>query len=397
MIQTTLINGAWLDGRRQNILIENGRFKSIGVPDDTGADKRIDAEGMAIMPAFYNTHTHSPMNLLRGYADDMPLKRWLNEYIWPFEAKMTPEDMVSGSRMAMDEMMRTGTVGFYDMYFHVDGTARLAAKAGMRAIVAETFFSHNIGSIDDYADTMRGWNSQTDGKTLLAVGPHAIYTNDAESLKKAAGIARNLGSPITIHISETKEEVDNCLKATGMTPVNYLDSLGFLGPDVMAAHCVWLNRQELDLMAERGVTIAHCPCSNMKLGSGRFPYREAIASGVRITLATDGCASNNNLDMREEMKFAALLSKVDGDVECLPAGMVLEWATRNGAEAFGIDGGVIAEGKAADCLLIDMNDFRMQPCHNLIANWVYAASSDIINTVICDGRVIFNRQRQCTE
>lgn len=397
MKQTTLIKGAWLDGLRQNILIGDGRFQSIGVPDGTGADKTIEAGGMAILPAFYNTHTHTPMNLLRGYADDMPLQTWLNDYIWPFEAKMTAGDMVKGSRMAIDEMTHTGTVGFYDMYFHVDGTARVAAQAGMRAIVAETFFKHNIDSIDSYAGILRGWNSQTDGKTLLAVGPHAIYTNDTDSLKRAAAVARDLGAPITIHVSETKAEVDDCVRMTGMTPVNYLDSIGLLGPDVVAAHCVWLDRQELDLMAERGVTIAHCPCSNMKLGSGRFPYREAIASGVRITLATDGCASNNNLDMREEMKFAALLSKVDGDVECLPAGMVLEWATRNGAEVFGIDGGMIAEGKVADCLLIDMDDFRMKPNHNLIANWVYAASSDIINTVICDGRVIFNKQRQCTE
>lgn len=378
------------DGRKVNILTEKNIIKAIGVPDNTEADEVTDAEGMAILPAFYNTHSHSAMNLLRGYADDMPLQKWLNEYIWPFEGKMTAEDMAAGSRLAVNEMVRTGTVGFYDMYFHMDGTAGVAEAAGMRAVAAETFFQHTIGTLEPYVPVMNSWNREH-RMTKMAIAPHAIYTNTTESLQKAVRTARENGALINIHVAETREEVDNCISATGMTPVRYLDSIGLLGPDVNAAHCVWLDREEWDIMAERGVTVAHCPCSNMKLGSGRFPYRDAIASGVRLTLGTDGAASNNNLDMREEMKFAALLAKVDGDVECLPATEILKWATRNGAEALGIDAGIIAEGKVADCILIDINDFRMQPCHNLISNWVYAASSDCITTVICDGKVIYRR------
>lgn len=378
------------DGRKVNILIEKNIIKAIGVPDNTEADEVTDAEGMAILPAFYNTHSHSAMNLLRGYADDMPLQKWLNEYIWPFEGKMTAEDMAAGSRLAVNEMVRTGTVGFYDMYFHMDGTAGVAEAAGMRAVAAETFFQHTIGTLEPYVPVMNSWNREH-RMTKMAIAPHAIYTNTTESLQKAVRTARENGALINIHVAETRDEVDNCISATGMTPVRYLDSIGLLGPDVNAAHCVWLDREEWDIMAERGVTVAHCPCSNMKLGSGRFPYRDAIASGVRLTLGTDGAASNNNLDMREEMKFAALLAKVDGDVECLPATEILKWATRNGAEALGIDAGIIAEGKVADCILIDINDFRMQPCHNLISNWVYAASSDCITTVICDGKVIYRR------
>lgn len=378
------------DGRKTNILIEGNIIKAIAVPDNTASDQILDAEGMAILPAFYNLHTHIPMNLLRGYADDMELQKWLNEYIWPFEAKMTADDMCQGAEMAVEEMLHTGTVGYYDMYFNTDRTSLVPERHGMRAIVSECFFQHTAGKIAEYAKLVQQKNAGN-GNVRLAIAPHAIYTNTTESLQTAVRAARDIGAPINIHLSETKGEVENCVNKYGMTPVRYLDSIGLLGPDVTAAHCVWVDRQEWDILAERGVTVTHCPCSNMKLGSGIFPYRDAMASGVRITLGTDSSSSNNNLDMREEMKFAALLSKVNGDVECLPATEVLRWATVNGAEALGFNAGVIAEGKLADCLLVDLDDCRMKPCHNLISNWVYAASSDCIRTVICDGKVLFSK------
>ena len=176
-----------------------------------------------------------------------------------------------------------------------------------------------------------------------------------------------------------------------MRPVAYLDSLGVLGPDVVLAHCVQVNDAEADLLAERGVTISHCPCSNMKLGSGIFPYERLIKAGCRITLGTDGASSSNNLDLREAMKFAALLAKVGGDPQLLPASQVFDWATRCGAEAFGIDAGTIAEGKLADCLLVDLSDVKMQPCHNLISNFVYSADSSCIAGVLCDGQILYQR------
>ena len=395
MHKTLLIKNVLHEGIRQNILIEDSKFKSFGVPADTQADKIIEADGMAILPAFYNTHAHAPMNLLKGYANDMPLQKWLNDYIWPFEHDMTADDMCKGTRMAAEEMIHTGTVGYYDMYFNSERTALVAQEKGMRAIIAETFFQHTIGNLDGYLNKMKSWNSASDGKIRLAIAPHAIYTNNTETLQTLAKAARDNGALLNIHVSETKEEVDTCIKRFGMSPVRYLDSIGILGPDVTAAHCVWLDREEWDIMAERGVTVSHCPCSNMKLGSGIFPYRDAMASGVRITLATDGAASNNSLDMREEMKFAALLSKVNGDVECLPAGEVFRWATQNGAEAFGIDAGIVAEGKLADCILVDMNDNSMKPCFDIVANWVYAGSSEAITAVICDGNILYSRI--CTE
>ena len=191
-------------------------------------------------------------------------------------------------------------------------------------------------------------------------------------------------------MAETRTEVENCIRDHGTTPVRYLDSLGFLGPDVIAAHCVHVDAEEWKILAARGVTVAHCPCSNMKLGSGRFPYELAIDSGCRITIGTDGVSSNNNLDMREEMKFAALLAKVNGDPSLLPASEVFRWATRNGAEAFGIDAGEVAAGKLADAILVDLGRSSMQPCHNLISNYVYSADSSVVRCVLCDGQIIYS-------
>ncbi|MCQ2158923.1 MAG: amidohydrolase family protein, partial [Bacteroidales bacterium] len=195
---------------------------------------------------------------------------------------------------------------------------------------------------------------------------------------------------IITHLCETKTEVDDCLKAHGCTPVEYLDSLGILGDDVIAAHCVHLTDNDIRILSERGVYVAHCPASNMKLGSGRFNYEKS--GELKMTLGTDGASSNNNLDMREEMKLAAFYAKSSGNPETLPASEVLKWATYNGAKAFGIDAGEIAEGKLADCILVNLDDPKMVPCFNLTANWVYSADSSMIDTVICNGKVIMEHR-----
>jgi len=220
------------------------------------------------------------------------------------------------------------------------------------------------------------------------MAPHAIYTVGAEKLRSCAAFARENGLRLHIHLSETQKEVDDCLAKTGMSPVRYLDSLGFLGPDVIAAHCVHLDERDADILAERGVTISHCPCSNMKLSSGVFKYEIVRKAGCRVTLGTDGASSNNNLDLREEMKFAALLAKSTGNPELLPADEIFRWATVNGAEFFGLDAGEVRVGKLADCLLLDLGNVRMRPCHHLVSNWVYAADSSCIRNVICDGKII---------
>lgn len=392
-MKTLLIKNVLLKDRKTDILVADGRFKSLCAPEGTRADETLDAEGMAILPPFYNTHTHAAMSLLRGYADDMPLQKWLQDYIWPYENKMTAQDIREGSRLAVREMIRTGTVFFSDMYFEIDQTIAVVQEFGIRAAIGVTFVdSHSKSQQADKLDMLRHWVDPSGGLITLTVAPHAIYTVSPDLLVKCADTARSLGLKLHIHLSETRQEVEDCLRAHGTTPVRYLDSLGFLGPDVIAAHVVHVDEEEAAILASRGVTIAHCPCSNMKLASGIFPYKLLHEAGCRITLGTDGDSSNNNLDMREEMKFAALLAKVSsGDPEVLPAAEALEMATRSGAEAFGLDAGVIREGALADALLVRLDDPRMQPCHNLVSNWVYAAGSSCIDSVICNGNIVMKR------
>ena len=385
-----LIKDVRLDDRITDILIADGRFKSLEAPAGTVADKVIDASGMAILPPFYNTHTHAAMTLLRGYADDMPLHKWLQEYIWPYEDKLTPQDIREGSRLAVREMIKTGTVFFSDMYFDIEETVDVVRESGMRAAIGVTFVeSHSKSQQAEKLELLKRWTDPTGGRITLTVAPHAVYTVGPDLLVRCADTARSLGLKLHIHRCETRKEVDDCLAEHGMTPVRYLDSLGFLGPDVIAAHVVHVDPEEAAILAERGVTISHCPCSNLKLASGFFPYKLLKEAGCRITLGTDGASSNNNLDMREEMKFAALVSKAcSGNPEVMPAAEAMDMACRQGAEAFGINAGVIAEGKLADAILVDLSDVRMQPCHHLLSNWVYAAGSSCIDTVICDGNIL---------
>ena len=382
-----LIKNVLLDGSPRNILVRDGRFECLDAAEGAVAEQILDGTGTAILPAFYNTHTHAAMTLLRGYGDDNPLHVWLEEYVWPYENKLGPEDIRRGSDLAVREMVSTGTVFFSDMYFDIDETMASVKEGGIRAAIGVTVMENHPKVLqEEKADRVRRWHDSE--SLLLTVAPHAVYTVGRETLIKAARLARDNGRKLHIHLSETSKEVQDCLARTGMTPVRYLDSIGFLGPDVIAAHCVHVDKEEWDILAGRGVTVSHCPCSNMKLGSGRFPYELAIASGVRVTLGTDGASSNNNLDMREEMKMAALLAKVTGDAALLNARQVLDLATRNGAEAFGLDAGVIAEGKLADAILVSMDSPKMQPCHNLVSNWVYSADSSCIKHVICNGRIL---------
>ena len=384
-----LLKGVLHDGRVRNILIEDKRFKDLDAPAEVAEAQVFDASGSAILPAMYNTHTHAAMTLLRGYADDMPLQKWLQEYIWPFEDKLTPEDIRKGSEIAVREMVQSGTVFFNDMYFDVEETIDIVNRTGTRAAIGITVMeNHSKAVTREKREFIRHWQDPTGGRVRLVMAPHAIYTVGERKLRDSAEFAREHGMLLHIHLSETVKEVEDCLIEHGTTPVRYLDSIGFLGPDVIAAHCVHVDDEEAAILAERGVTVSHCPCSNMKLGSGVFPYSRLMQAGCRITLGTDGASSGNNLDLREAMKFAALLAKSGGDPELLPAEEVFRWATRSGAEAFGIDAGVIAEGKFADCLLIDLSDIRMQPCHHLVSNFVYSADSRCIKHVLCDGRIV---------
>jgi len=384
-----LIKNILLDNKKTNILIVDGKFRCLDACDGTEAETILEGEGKAILPSLYNTHTHSAMTIMRGYADDMALDKWLNDYIWPFEGKMTEEDFVRGNEIAAREMVESGTVFFNDMYFGIQESIDAVEKWGMRAAIGSVIMDNHPKAVTDQViDLLKSWKDPTGGRIQFTMAPHAIYTVCAKRFKEVTELARNLGLRIHTHLAETTLEVENCLREHGMTPVKYLDSLGVLGPDVILAHCVHVTEEDADILAERQVFISHCPCSNMKLGSGVFPYERLIKAGCNITLGTDGASSGNNLDLREAMKFAALLAKTGGNTELLPAEQIFKWATVDGARAFGIDGGEIKEGKVADCILIDLNNVRMHPCYNLISNFVYSADSSCISKVICDGKVI---------
>ena len=387
-----LIKHIQLDGQKRNVLIQDKRFTCLDVADGAVAEMIIDGEGKALLPGLYNTHTHAPMTLLRGFGDDTPLEVWLNDYVWPKEAGFSKEDIRRGYDIATREMARTGTVFCNEMYFGIQEAVDAVAESGLRACIGLTVLEgHPLSMTEEDFDFLKHWQDPTGGRIQWAVTPHALYTVGSGKLAWCARFARENNLILHTHLAETRTEVENCNRTHGMRPVAYMDSLGMLGPNTVVAHCVHITEEEADLLAERQVTISHCPCSNMKLGSGIFPYERLIKAGCRITLGTDGASSSNNLDLREAMKFAALLAKVGGTPQLLPASQVFEWATRCGAEAFGIDGGIIAEGKLADCILVDLTDVKMQPCHNLISNFVYSADSSCIAGVICDGRVIYQR------
>ncbi len=388
-MNTLLIKNVLHEGRKTNILVKGGRFEAFDVVADTQADKIYEADGLAILPALYNTHNHAAMTMLRGLGEDKPLQNWLQEDIWPYEERMTVQDIRRGSELAISEMASSGTVFFSDMYFDIEETIDVVAKSGIRAAIGITFLDgHSKTQQNEKLDLLRHWTDPTGGRICLTLCPHAIYTAGSEMYKKVFKLSEEYGVKMHTHLSETRKEVDDCLREHGTTPVRYLDSLGVLGPNVILAHCVHVDKEEWDILAERGVSVSHCPCSNMKLGSGRFPYELAIESGCRITLGTDGASSNNNLDLREEMKFAALLAKVAGNPTLLPVGELFRWATVNGAAAFGIDGGEIAAGKLADAVFLNMKKERLQPCHNLVSNWVYSADSSCVAATMCDGKFI---------
>ena len=389
-----LLKDTMLNGNRTDVLIAGHRFEKIapGQIADAGTEI-VNAAGTAILPPFYNTHTHAAMTLLRGYADDKELFTWLNDHIWPFEAKMTARDIYEGSRLAILEMIRSGTVFFNDMYWQSDETVRAASEMGIRACVGMTVTDF-IGeaaieaTFERLAALKPGNWADDAGLVRLTLAPHAVYTVCEKLWRRCADFARERGLLLHIHLAETRKEIADCVAAHGKTPVRWLDSLGVLGENVIAAHVVHVDDEEISILRERGVVIAHNPCSNMKLASGTFRSQAFSRAGCRVTIGTDGNASNNNLDMREETKFAALLAKVSGNPEALPAEEALAWATRNGAEAFGIDAGVIAEGRLADAVLVDLNNERLVPSHNLISNWVYSADSRCIRDVICNGKFL---------
>ncbi len=388
-----LIKNVLHEGNRTNVFIEGSRIADLG--PSVEADQTIDGTDLALLPGLINTHTHAAMTLFRGYADDMELHEWLQEKIWPLEQKLQPEDIYWGTRLACLEMIRSGTTCFNDMYFHLEQQARAVEDAGIRAVLAEGFIDlldPEMGEelLSRSMELIKKVKTMNCDRITLGLGPHALYTVSKESLQKMKEISDEEDMLIHFHLSETKEEVDNCRKEHGKSPTKYLQDIGFLGPKLLAAHSVWLDEEEIGLLGKAGVKVSHNPVSNMKLAvGGAVPYRQMKKAGINVSLGTDGTASNNNLDMFESMKFASLLQKFAfNDPTIMPAEDAFKMATINGAQALGIDAGVIEIGKLADLILVDLKSPSFNPNHNLISNVVYSASGSCVDTMICNGKIL---------
>ena len=392
MINKTVLKSVFYNGAKRDILIVDNRFEKVRTPlepaDYEGAEI-VDCSHFAIMPAFYNGHTHAAMTLLRGFADDMELGKWLNEYIWPTEAKLTPDDIEVGSRLAILEMIKSGTVFFTDMYWHRERTIKVVEEMGIRAAIGVTF-AEPLMSPEAWAGNVEFLKSHTGEleRVQLVVMPHAIYTVGEEKTAELIELAHAENYKIHTHLSETLFEIKTCNEKYGCTPVEFWKRLGGLNSNFSAAHCTHFSASDRKIFAESGAIAILNPCSNMKLNSGIPQVAEMLKDGVRLGLGTDGASSNNNLDMQEEMKTIALLAKYLGSAETLSAEEALKLATCNVADFFGIHAGRIEEGYLADCLLIDLNNERMVPCYNVYSNWVYSANSSAIDSVMCNGNFV---------
>jgi 5-methylthioadenosine/S-adenosylhomocysteine deaminase len=388
--------GARLDGEPVGLRCADGLIAAIGpeVDPDPG-DEVIEADGMLLCPPLINGHTHAAMTLFRGYGDDLPLMEWLEKWIWPAEAKLEPEDVYWGTRLAAMEMIRSGTTRFFDMYWHGTEVARAVVDAGIRAVVSAVMIDH--------LDPADGEKQRPEALELLdrlaevgalvtpGFAPHGIYTVSGESLRWIAETAVDRRLPVQIHLAETEDEVSECVARTGKAPARYLDELGFLGPRTVLAHCVWIEREDFELADERGATVVTNPAANMKLAVGRaFPYPAAAAAGVALGLGTDGVSSNSNLDMLEEVKLFALLQKhATGDPSVLPAAEAL--AIARGVRSPLLAGTPLEPGAPADFLLLRAGDPELS-VGGLEGDLVYAASGSVVDTTVVAGRVLMRER-----
>jgi 5-methylthioadenosine/S-adenosylhomocysteine deaminase len=365
----------------------------------------IDAAGQVVMPGLVNTHTHAPMVLYRGLADDLALDQWLTKYIFPAEAKtVSPEFVRAGTRLAALEMIESGTTTYADMYYFEDEIARETKAAGLRGVLGQTVIQFPVADAKTPAEGLARAERfvqafKNDPLITPAVAPHAIYTNDSATLKAAREMSVRLGVPTLIHVAETQSEAMTAKERGSGTVVSYLDSIRFLGPGVLAAHAVWVNDSDMALLKSRGVGVSHNPVSNMKLASGIAPVRAYLAADVAIGLGTDGAASNNDLDMFEAMRAASFLQKVaTSDPTAVSASAAVRMATIGGARALGMDKqiGSLAPGKRADVIIVSMNAARQTPMYDPLSHLVYVTNGDDVQTTIVNGKVLMRDRRVLT-
>ena len=391
------------------VAISGGRIIAVGTRSEISAKytapQTIDASGKLIIPGLINGHTHVPMTLFRGLADDLDLQEWLTRYIFPAEAKNVTEEFVrAGTRLGLAEMIRGGTTTYCDMYYFEDAIADETAKAGVRGVLGETVIDFPVADNKTHAEAMaytERFVKKWQGHELItpAIAPHAPYTVSEEHLRAIRAFSDRTGAPIVTHISETKREVDDSIKAKGLSPIDYLSKIGFLNERVIAAHVVWPGPGETTILKRAGVGVVHNPQSNLKLASGVSPVPKMLADGLRVGLGTDGAASNNDLSMWEEMDTAAKLHKLfSNDPKVMSAQQAFELATIRGAEALHMEKqiGSIENGKRADLVLISRDSLNQVPAYNVYSDLVYATKASDVQTVIINGRLVMRERRLLT-
>lgn len=383
------------------IAVKDGKITFIGKASHAKgieAEARIDGHGKVALPGLVNCHTHVPMTLFRGLAEDQPLNKWLKEIIWPLEARLKPEDVYAGTLLGCLEMIKSGTTCFADMYFHEDMVARAVAESGLRGVLAEGIIEAGKPELGEktfsksvvFAKNFDGYAS---GRVKAMLGPHAAYSCSEGLLLKVRGKALELNVGVHTHLAESNAMLN---EARSISEVDFLDRLGFFDAHTLAAHCINLSKRDMRTLSMRGVNVVHVPVANMKLGLGAAKVRDLKSLGVNVCLGTDGPASNNTLDMFETMKSAALLQKhAYRDPTVLSAYEILEMTTVNGAKALGLEGAVgsLEIGKSADIILIDFNKPHLKPLHDVFASIVYAARGSDVDTVIVDGKVLMEERQ----
>lgn len=383
------------NGEANVIAVEDGKISYIGkdLPDSFAADEVIDGKGMLATAGMVNTHGHVSMTLLRSYADDMALMDWLENKIWPIEAKMNAKDIYWGAMLGIAEMLKSGTTCFADMYCFMDDVARAVAETGIRANLSRGLIGLAPDKDDKLAENtqlVKDWQGYDNGRIRITYGPHAPYTCPVEYLQKVIEAAQTNNAEIQMHLCETKGEVENCMKEHGVTPIKLMDQLGMFEQGTIAAHCVYLTEDDMDIMAAKNVRVAHNPQSNLKLASGIAPVASMLEKGICVGLGTDGASSNNNLDMLEECRAAAMLHKTTTlNPLAVPAAQAWDMATVNGAQVLGFDElGKLSVGQQADIVLWNMHKPYWYPRHNKLSLLVYAANSSDADTVIVNGKVV---------
>ncbi|MDP4096611.1 amidohydrolase [Paenibacillus sp. P96] len=391
------VNGADKSVVHGYMIVENSRITYIGEELPTGeeATEVVDGTGLLFLPGLVNTHGHAAMSLLRGYGDDMVLQEWLQTKMWPMEAKFTSTDVYWGTSLSVLEMLKGGTTAFLDMYDHMDEVAKVVEQSGIRASLMRGAIGlcseeEQRAKLAEAVAFAKNWHGQADGRITAMMSPHAPYTCPPAFIEQFVQAAHDLNLPLHTHMSETAAEVEQNVRDYGLRPVAHLDKLGFFSSPSLVAHAVHLNDEEIALLAERKVAVSHNPGSNLKLASGVARVTELLKAGVTVSLGTDGPASNNNLDMFEEMRLAALIHKgVSGDPTAVPAAEALRMATEYGAKSIALNEvGSLAAGNKADFIALDIDQAHFLPKTDLVSHAVYSASAKDVLHVWVDGRQV---------